>query len=101
MARKVSLTVNGNPIELNPFVEGYVYYIAAGILNSLKDTKPIKKLDFDVDSDGLVTIVLNGDGVSVNVFVMEIVRNTLAGMVSNLKGVDEQGMNTFSLRVSQ
>jgi hypothetical protein len=100
MARKVSLTVNGNPIELNPFVEGYVYHIAAGILNSLKSTGKIKKLDLDIDSDGLVTVVLNGKAVSVNVFVMEIIRNTMAGMVKDLKGVEKE-MSTFSLRVSQ
>jgi hypothetical protein len=100
MARKVSLTVNGNPIELNPFVEGYVYHIAAGILNSLKGTSAIKKLDLDIDSDGLVTAVLNGSAVPVNIFVMEIIRNTLAGMVSNLKGVEKQ-MSTFALRVTQ
>jgi len=100
MARTVSLIVNSNPIELNPFVEGYVYYIAAGILNSLKDTKPIKTLDIDIDSDGLLTLTLNGDGVPVNEFVMEIVRNTLSGMVSELKGVDE-AMRTLSISVKQ
>jgi hypothetical protein len=99
MARKVSLTVNGNPIELNSFVEGYVYHIAAGILNSLKGTGVIKKLDLDIDSDGLVTVVLNGKAVSVNVFVMEIVRNTLAGMVSKLKGVDKE-MSTLAIEIT-
>jgi hypothetical protein len=100
MSRKVSLQVNSKPIELNPFVEGYVYYIAEGILHSLKDTKPIKTLDLDIDSDGLLTVTLNGNGVSVNEFVMEIVRNTLAGMVSELKGVDEE-MRTLSISVKQ
>lgn len=99
MARKVSLNFNGNPIELNPFVEGYVYYIAEGIINSLKGTSAIKKLDLDIDSDGLVTAVLNGKAVSVNVFVMEIIRNTLAGMISNLKGV-EQEMSTLAIKVT-
>jgi hypothetical protein len=100
MSRKVNLQVNGKPVELNPFVEGYVYYIAVGILNSLKDTKPIKTLDLDIDSDGLLTITLNGDGVPVNEFVMEIVRNTFTGLVSNLKGVDE-AMRTLSLSIKQ
>lgn len=100
MARKVSLNVNGNPIELNPFVEGYVYYIAEGIVNSLKGTGVIKKLDLDIDSDGLLTVELNGNGVSVNVFVMEIVRNTLSGMVKDLKGVTDE-MRTFSLRIAK
>ena len=99
MARKTSLTVNGNPIELNPYVEGYVFYIAAGILNSLKDTGPIKRLELDIDSDGQVSIVLNGTAVPCNVFVMEIIRNTLAGMVSGLKGVTGE-MRTLELKIS-
>ena len=100
MSRKVSLQVNEKPIELNPFVEAYVYYIAEGIINSLRDTKPIKTLDIDIDSDGLLTIDLNGDGVSVNEFVIEIVRNTLFGMVSELKGVDDP-VQTLLIRVKQ
>jgi len=101
MARKVNLNVNGKTIELNPFVEGYVYHITAGILNSLKNTKPIKTLELDIDSDGLVTVNLNGNGVPANVFVMEIVRNTYAGLVSNLKGVADEEMRTLSLRIIQ
>jgi hypothetical protein len=100
MTRKVNLQINSKPVDLNPFVEGYVYYIAVGILNSLKDTKPIKSLDLDIDSDGLLTITLNGEGVPVNEFVMEIVRNTFTGLVSNLKGVDE-AMSTLSLSIKQ
>ncbi len=99
MARKTSLTVNNVPIELNPFVEGYVYHIAVGILNSLKDTGSIKRLELDIDSDGQVGITLNGARVPCNVFVMDIIHNTLTGMVSNLKGVTEQ-MRTLSLRIT-
>ncbi|OGO18269.1 MAG: hypothetical protein A2Z15_03500 [Chloroflexi bacterium RBG_16_50_11] len=100
MARKVSLTVNGNPIKLDFFVEGYVYHVAAGILASLKDTGAIKKLELDVDSDGQVKITLNGAEVPLSYFPVQIIRNTLAGMVSDLKGVTKE-MSTLSLRVSQ
>jgi hypothetical protein len=100
MSRKVNLQINSKSVDLNPFVEGYVYHIAVGIINSLKDTKPIKTLDLDIDSDGLLTITLNGEGVPVNEFVMEIVRNTFTGLVSNLKGVDE-AMSTLSLSIKQ
>ncbi len=100
MARKTSLSVNNNPIELDYFVEGFVYHIATGILGSLKGTGAIKKLELDVDSDGQVTITLNGADVSLSYFPVQIIRSTLAGMVSNLKGVDKE-MSTLSLRVSQ
>ncbi|MGD0779761.1 MAG: hypothetical protein ABR954_03145 [Dehalococcoidales bacterium] len=99
MARKVNLTVNGNPIKLDKFVEGYVYHVAAGILNSLKGTGAIKNLELDVDSDGQVTITLNGAAVPLIIFPMQIIRDTLAGMVTNLKGVDKE-MSTLSLRIS-
>jgi hypothetical protein len=100
MARKVSLTVNGNPIKLDIFVEEYVYHVTAGILNSLKGTGAIKNLELDVDSDGQVTINLNGVAVPLSFFPVQIIRNTLAGMVSKLKGVEKE-MSTFSLRVTQ
>lgn len=100
MARKTSLTVNGNPIKLDYFVEGYVYHVAAGILNSLKGTGAIKTLEFDVDSGGDVKITLNGADVPLSFFPVQIIKSTLAGMVSNLKGVDK-AMSTFSLRVTQ
>jgi hypothetical protein len=100
MARKVSLNVNGNSIELNPFVEAYVYHVAAGIVNSLKGTGSVKTLELDIDSDKRVTLTLNGTGVPVNEFVMQIIFNTMAGMVKDLKGVTE-AMSTFSLMASQ
>ncbi len=100
MSRKVSLTVNGNSIEMNPFVEDYICQVAAGIVKSLKGTGAIKKLELDVDSDGQVTITLNGANVPCNVFVTQIIHNTLAGMVTDLKGV-EKAMSTFSLKITQ
>ena len=100
MARKVSLNVNGNPIKLDLFVEGYVFHVAAGILGSLKGTGEIKKLEMGVDSDGQVKIVLNNAEVPLTYFPVQIIRNTLAGMVSNLKGVEKE-MSTFSLKVAQ
>jgi len=100
MARKTSLVVNNIPIELDYFVEGYVYHVVAGILASLKDTGTIKKLELDVDGEGLVRITLNGADVPLSYFPVQIIRDTLAGMVSNLKGVTEQ-MRTLELRITQ
>jgi hypothetical protein len=99
MARKTSLIVNNIPIELDSFVEGYVYHVIAGILASLKGTGTIKKLELYVDGNEQVKIILNGVNVPLNFFATDIIRNTLAGMVSNLKGVDKE-MNTLSLRIT-
>jgi hypothetical protein len=100
MPRKVSLTVNDSPIELDHFVKGFVYHVTAGILASLKDTGAIKTLELNVDGDGQVNITLNGTEVPLSYFPVRIIRDTLAGMVSNLKGVTGP-MRTLELKVTQ
>jgi hypothetical protein len=100
MAKKVSLTVNENPLDLNEFVEAYFYHISGGIVASLKDTGPVKKLKLDVDKTGDVKLDLNGKDIPMNIFVADIVRNTLSGMVANLKGVNGK-MKTLSLKIEQ
>ena len=100
MARKTCLTVNNVSVELDSFVEGYVYHVVAGILASLKGTGAIKELELDVAGDQQVKINLNGADVPLNYFATEIIYNTLAGMVSNLKGVTEE-MRTLELKIIQ
>ena len=100
MARKVSLTVNNNPIKLDNFVEGYVYHVTGGILASLKDTDMIKKLELNIDSSGDVKINLNDKEVPLSYFPVEIIRNTMAGLISNLKGV-EGPLKTLELNIIQ
>ena len=99
MARKLSMTVNGNPIKFIPFVEEYVYQVANGIVASLKDTGAIKTLELKVD-DGDVAMNLNGKEIPVNVFVTKIVSSTMAGMVSTLKGAEGK-MKTLDLKIVQ
>jgi hypothetical protein len=98
MAQKVSLTVNDVPLEFNEFVEAYFFHITGGIIASLKDTAPIKKLKLDIDKTGDVKINLNGKDIPLNIFVTDIVKNTLEGMVANLKGVTGK-VKTLSLKI--
>ena len=100
MARQVNLTVNDNLIELDNFVEGYVYHVTVGILNSLKNTGTIKNLELYIDGDGHVDIILNGTDVPLSYFPVQIIRRTLAGMVANLKGVTGE-MRTMELKITQ
>ncbi len=100
MARKVTLSVNGNSIKLDYFVESYIYHIASGIIASLKDTGPIKKLAIVVEETGKVKILLNGNDIPLNAFATEIVRNTLGGMISVLKGVEGK-LRDLSLNIEQ
>ncbi len=100
MTRKVSLTVNKNPIKLDEFVGGYVYHVTNGILSALKDTGPIKQLKITVDDFSDVKLNLNSKDISLNFFTTEIVRNTLFGMVANLKGVEGEP-KTLELAIEQ
>jgi hypothetical protein len=88
MATKTSLKVNGNNIEMNPFVEAYVYHLSGGMVASLKDTGAIKKLVLEIKDTGDVKMTLNGKDIPLNFFVTEIIRSTLTGMVSTLKGAE-------------
>jgi hypothetical protein len=98
MASKISLKVNGNQLELNPFVENYVYQITSGMVASLKDTAAINKLLLEVTASGDVKMTLNGKAMDINFFVTEIIRSTLAGMVSTLKGAEGK-LKTLELKI--
>lgn len=100
MTRKISLSVNHQPIKLDYFVEGYIDHVVGGIIASLKDTGAIKDLALDIDNTGQVKITLNGADVPLGYFPVELIRNTLAGMVSPLKGVDKE-MNTLELKITR
>jgi hypothetical protein len=87
VTRKISLSVNGNPIDLDYFVSGYLDHVTDGIIDSLKGAAEIKDLDLRIDDDGIVTITLNGGDIPLGYFATEIVRSTVNGMVAPLKGV--------------
>ncbi|MFC2005904.1 hypothetical protein ACFLVG_02970 [Chloroflexota bacterium] len=88
MIEQVSLLVNDTPIELDNFVQGFIYHTMDGILAALKGTGEIKSLDVSIEEDK-VTVNLNDATVRINPFVNKIIRNTIVGMVSSLKGVSE------------
>ena len=100
MAAKITLKVNNNLLELNPFVESYFYHIASGMVASLKDTGAIKKLQLEVIDSGDVKMNLNSKDIPLNIFVTEIVFNTLAGMVTDLKGVEGK-LKTLVLKIQE
>ena len=88
MTREVSLLVNGQPIELDYFVQGFIDHTIDGMLAGLEGTGKIEKLDVSIEGDK-VTINLNDSAVPTNPFVSKIIKNTIVGMVSSLKGVSE------------
>ncbi len=88
MTKKISLDVNGVPINLDYFVESFVHHTTRGMVESLEGTDPTEDIQLEID-DGLVQLELGGKPVATNRFVNIIVTSTVSGMVSPLKGVTE------------
>ena len=95
---KTSLKLNGIQLELNSFVESYVYHLSGGITASLKDTEPIKKLKLEITADEDVKMTLNGKDIPLNFFATDIIRNTLTGMAANLKGAEGK-LKTLEIKI--
>lgn len=90
MAREVKLMVNNQVIQLDKFVEGFVYHISRGMLASLEGTGDIQTAEIFMDGES-IRVVVNNNEIPVNVFVTKILRSTITGMISPLKGVNEIG----------
>ncbi|MDP3879031.1 MAG: hypothetical protein Q8Q07_01830 [Dehalococcoidales bacterium] len=88
MTRELSLLVNGTPVSLDYFVQGFMDHTIAGMMEALEGTGRIETLNIAISGDE-VKIMLNNAPVPVNPFVSKIVKNTIAGMVSSLKGIGE------------
>jgi len=88
MTRRISLSVNDMPIELDYFVQRFIDHTLSGMVSALEGTGEIESLDVSIEGDR-VTINLNNALVPINPFVNKIIRNTTVGMVSSLKGVSE------------
>jgi len=94
MTREVSLLVNGQPITLDYFVQGFIDHAVGGMLSSLEGVGSIQRAEIAIEGDD-ITVNLNGAHLPTNPFVTKIIRNTVRGMVSSLKGVG----GTDSVRV--
>jgi len=97
MTRQVNLSVNGIPIQLDYFVQGFIDHTISGMMAALEGTGEIETLDISIKGDA-VEVNLNRAPVPVNPFVTKILRNTIAGMVSSLKGVGEINSMNISIK---
>jgi formate dehydrogenase assembly factor FdhD len=100
VTRKITLSVNDTPINLDYFVAGYLDHVTGGIVTSLKGIGEIKKIELNIDEDEIVTIELNGADIPLNFFTTEIIRNTVTGMVTPLKGVTGP-INKLELKIER
>jgi formate dehydrogenase assembly factor FdhD len=102
VTRKISLSVNDTPVNLDYFVAGYLDHVTGGIINSLHGTVEIKTLKLTIGKEGQVKINLNNADVPLNYFVEEIIRSTFTGMIAPLKGVDkDQGLKNLELNITR
>jgi len=100
VTRKISLSVNDRPVQIDYFVAGYLDHVTGGIIASLKGASEIKNLELNIDNDGIVSINLNGEEIPLNFFASEIVKSTVTGMVAPLKGV-EGAINKMELKIGR
>ena len=87
-SNKVTLTINGNRLEIAIFVQQFIKQVVIGMLSALKGVGEIHSVHL-VCRDDQVEISINGTAVPSNEFVNEFVGNTVRGMVSSLKGVEQ------------
>lgn len=88
MTRRIELSVNDAPIEMDYFVQSFIDHTAGGIVEALEHTGQIRNLEIAIRGEDL-HMILNDEPVPMNSFVTDLIRNTLVGMISSLKGVDE------------
>jgi hypothetical protein len=87
MTKRISLSVNNNPIEMDYFVQGFVDHTVGGIVSSLEGVGDMRDIEMKINGND-VSVSVNAGDVPLNDFVAAIVCNTVRGMVSSLKGVE-------------
>jgi hypothetical protein len=97
MTRKIVLSVNNTPVEIDYFVQNFLDHTVSGMVSSLEGVMEIREIDVTMKGDR-ITIVLNGDLLPINDFVNDIFRNTLLGMLSTLKGVSDIHQLTLGIQ---
>ncbi len=88
MTRKITLSINRTPIEIDYFVQNFLDHTVVGMVSSLEGVGDIHELEVLMEGRE-VKILLNGDSLPVNEFVSDLFSNTLLGLVSTLKGAHD------------
>jgi hypothetical protein len=96
MTRRITLSVNDIPLEIDYFVQGFIDHTVGGMVSALERTGEIKYLVVSLEG-GKVAIILNDTVVPINTFANDIIRNSIIGMVSSLKEVNEINKLTITI----
>lgn len=87
-SKKVELSVNYVPVDIEDFVQQFIEEVITGILGALKGYREAQDTRLSIDGD-TVDITVDNDVIQVNPFVSAFVRNTVIGMISSLKDVEQ------------
>ena len=87
-SKKVELSVNYIPINVEKFVQQFIEAVIIGILSALKDYRKANNIKLSIDGD-TVDITVDNNVIQIKPFVNTFVRNTVSGMISSLKGVGQ------------
>jgi hypothetical protein len=96
MTRRITLSVNDIPVEIDYFVQGFIDHIVGGMVSALEGTGEIKHLVVSLEGEK-IAMILNDTVVPINTFANDIIRNTIIGMVSSLKEVNEINKLTLTI----
>ena len=84
----VNLSVNGEPVPVDNFVQEFIGKVVTAMLVVLKGTEAMRNINLAIKEDA-VAINVNNTPLPANPFVSSFIKNTVLGMVSSLKGVGE------------
>ncbi|MCR4394796.1 MAG: hypothetical protein NUV31_10540, partial [Dehalococcoidales bacterium] len=82
----ISVTVNGQPLELSDFPRDFVANTVVGAAKSLKGVDKVEKLELTLNY-GKIKMTVNDQNIPLTPFPTLILARTLIAMVSTLKGV--------------
>ena len=96
MTKRITLSVNDVPVEIDYFVQGFIDHTVGGMVSALERTGEIKHLVVSLEGEK-IALILNDTVVPINTFANDIIRSTIIGMVSSLKEVNEINKLTITI----
>ncbi len=88
MTRRINLSVNDIPVDIDYFVQGFIDHTVGGMILALEGTGEIRHLVVSLEGNQ-VAVILNESVLPLNPFAEKIIKNTIVGMISSLKGVSQ------------
>jgi hypothetical protein len=86
---KASLSVNGQPVEMNPFVQTFLSNVSHAILVSLKGTEGAQHAVFHIQGKA-IDLTVNRHPVDLHMdkgFAGVVARDTLLGALAHFRGL--------------